>query len=311
MITIKNKYPVSLYVSGIIEGLLLNFVPGLVGLCFLVFGFLGSFLLFKVAGALVIAFYLVVSILHPFRTLSQIEKEISGAELDAIVDDSLHSEGKSFLSAFDRVTAAVDKKGNAYRTAPENDDPGSFSQRSGDAPQREYDLPARRRVQGAGPAGFDPRRIIVSIFGVVFFLGGIYFFVTAVNTYSQQLAAKDWTVATATVTDVHEREEYNSSRSSSRKYITVYDIGYQYDSDSGSHLGRIVGTKFYKAPGETFSIKYDPEAPENSTDITELQTGALIVNLAMSCAFMAIGLWAMGLFQLLFRFRKRGGSLEG
>lgn len=166
-------------------------------------------------------------------------------------------------------------------------------------------------MQGVGPTGFDPRRIIVSIFGVVFFLGGIYFFVTAVNTYSQQLATKDWTVATATVTDVHEREEYQSSRGRRSNYITVYDIGYQYDSSSGSHLGRIVGTKFYKAPGETFSIKYDPEAPEHSTDIIELQTGALIVNLAMSCAFMAIGLWAMGLFRLFFRFRKRGDSLEG
>ena len=132
--------------------------------------------------------------------------------------------------------------------------------------------------------------------------------VQAVSTYTQQLNTKDWRVSMAEVTDVSMRRERRSGGVKSRtgsRYVTVYDITYQYWVNNDSYTGQITGSPNYKAVGDRFDIKYDPVFSENSTHILKPQTDVLIFNLFGSCLFAAVGMWVSGLLPLLSQAIRR------
>lgn len=104
-----KKYTTLFLFSGIIKSLLFNIVVGIVGLGFLLVGFLAvSFL--KVVGALVLVFYLLLSIIHPVRNYSEAKKELGASELDRIMETTYDLQRKSGGSFYERVMIAVDDK---------------------------------------------------------------------------------------------------------------------------------------------------------------------------------------------------------
>lgn len=103
-----KKFPFSVIFSGILSWLLTGIVAGVVGISFLVFGFIASYNLFKILGVAVLAFYIVISVVNPIRSLSQLTNELSDAELDAVIEETLAA--RRMKDYFKGVMTAADER---------------------------------------------------------------------------------------------------------------------------------------------------------------------------------------------------------
>lgn len=115
------------------------------------------------------------------------------------------------------------------------------------------------------------KRILIILFaGLIFACGGIYFLVSGINTYVNQFGQKNWPVTTAAVIKV---DEYRSGHKSRNKR---YDILYRYEVGGNVYTGEIFRNNAPKKLGETFEIKYNPDAPEESTRYLEPTFGIVV-----------------------------------
>ena len=96
--------------SGVLQSFLFNIVVGIVGLCFLVFGFVADWIVLTFVGALAIAFYILISVRNPIRTLSKLSEEAGETEFDETVDAVLHGEKKPGLSLYKRAVFALEDR---------------------------------------------------------------------------------------------------------------------------------------------------------------------------------------------------------
>lgn len=305
----KRKYPFSFLLSGFMQGLLLNVVAGAVGLCFLVFGFLASFSVLTIIGALVLVFFLVMSVVLPVRLFREASKQITVAEWEEILDAVFDSEEKNVLSSYRRVLTAIEKKAekNAGNTAGRNAEaaPIEGPERENEiAPGPRYALPTFREFELRGRSG------VAKIAGALFLLAAVYFIAQAVSAYAQQWRQSDWPVTVATVVSINGREEYDSQKGRNGGYRTVYDICYQYSVNGAFYTGQIIGSRSSSAVGEGFSIKYDPQSPAVSTDITEPRTDVFIFNIAGSCLFAIAGLWLSGVLPYLLYLKRHRAAIK-
>lgn len=115
---------------------------------------------------------------------------------------------------------------------------------------------------------------IIAIAGLLFLSAAIYTLVYDVNTYIQQFRQRDWPAATATVIHVNKRIESSAGRSHARR--TVYDIFYQYEAEGNVYTDAIYGINAGRQYGETFEIKYNPAAPQDSTHYLEPTFGFVV-----------------------------------
>lgn len=116
------------------------------------------------------------------------------------------------------------------------------------------------------------KRMILFVAGFIFACGGIYLFVSGINTYIKQFDQKDWPVTVATVINV---DEYRSGHKSRSKR---YSILYQYEAEGDVYTGKIHGNNAPKKLGETFEIKYNPDARQESTRYLEPTFGIVVSN---------------------------------
>lgn len=96
--------------SGVLQSFLFNMVVGIVGICFLVFGFVADWMILKILGALILGGYILLSILNPIRTVARLSREISEVEFDEVIDAAIHGEKKAGLSLYKRVVFALEDK---------------------------------------------------------------------------------------------------------------------------------------------------------------------------------------------------------
>ena len=127
--------------------------------------------------------------------------------------------------------------------------------------------------------------------GMIFICASVYFLIHDIHTYIQQFDQRDWRVKTATVINVDERIESNPGPSS---HYTVYDIYYQYEANGNIYTGVIYGMNAGKENGETFDIKYDPEAPQDSTQYLKPTFGFVVSGVLGFIIFGTIGLRMVG-----------------
>lgn len=146
------------------------------------------------------------------------------------------------------------------------------------------------------------KQTISKIFGIIFILGAIYIVIAGVSNYTNQLEQRDWRVVMAVVTDVTQRRQSTGLRHN--HYKTVYDVTYEYNFNGDSYTGKIIGTVTRREIGDMFDVKCNPDAPENSTHILELQPDALAANLFGACLFAAVGLSTSGLWEYFLNFIK-------
>lgn len=132
-------------------------------------------------------------------------------------------------------------------------------------------------------------RKILAFAGVLFCLWGCYCVMFAFTNYQSEQSQKDWPVTEATVFLVEQRKESSGIRHRSTR--VVYDITYEYQVEGVWYTGEDTGLISKMEIGEPLSIKYDPQAPENSTTILAPQPEVLMMNLAGGVFFLLIGIW--------------------
>nr|WP_122012626.1 DUF3592 domain-containing protein [Maliibacterium massiliense] len=145
------------------------------------------------------------------------------------------------------------------------------------------------------------RRIVFRTLGLVFACIGILLALRSIGTFVQQVGQRDWTLATATITQTQERRTSSGGRRHSRSR-TVYDMRYAYDADGVRYEGETRGRRQYIPVGGTIQIKYDPQRPEACTDILQPSVGALLLNIVFSALFSYLALAASG---VLAHLRKK------
>lgn len=133
------------------------------------------------------------------------------------------------------------------------------------------------------------KRRIIPIFGIAFLFFAISFLAIELSGYVRQLGQKDWYVATATVISVDERTETSGGRHGHRSHRTVYDILYQYQANGNVYTGEILKNNVPKKLGATLEIKYDPDAPENSTTALEPAPGKIVMGVIIFIVFGFLG----------------------
>lgn len=136
------------------------------------------------------------------------------------------------------------------------------------------------------------KRKILALVGLLFGLWGCYCIYFAFANYQAEQSQKDWPMTDAVVTSVEQRWESSGAgrHSTSRR---VYDITYEYTVDETVYSGEIEGAASKKEIGESFPVKYDPQALSVSTYILAPQPEVLVGNLLGGLFFLAIGIWAI------------------
>ncbi|MCI8497480.1 MAG: DUF3592 domain-containing protein [Clostridiales bacterium] len=141
-------------------------------------------------------------------------------------------------------------------------------------------LPGRR---------FEKERSVARrIMGIVFIIFTVFGMYVTVSNYMREVDQKDWQVVEAQVTDVQSRKVSSGGIHSSSR--TVYDIRYTYHFDGDLYVGTVYGSGSRRAIGEIFSVKCDPDNPEESTDVLEPQTSNMIFLLILCVIFLMVGL---------------------
>lgn len=103
--------------------------------------------------------------------------------------------------------------------------------------------------------------------------------------------------------------EYSSSSTKHRSSVS-YDITYRYEVDGQEYSDMLYNRGKPMALGDKVKIKYDPDAPENSTDILAPSIYNMIVFLVFGSIFATIGFFVSGAWALLRKIRRKGQPEE-
>lgn len=146
------------------------------------------------------------------------------------------------------------------------------------------------------------------LLGFAALFSGIYMMIGGVQNYIAQHDQMDWIVETAEVSDISSRVESTNSgaRRSSR---TVYDIIYQYEVNGQTYTNELRGASNIRMIGDTMKIKYDPEAPENSTTTLSPQLSDLLIPFGVGIVFSVLGFFISGIYAWV-RWLQRKGKPE-
>lgn len=142
-------------------------------------------------------------------------------------------------------------------------------------------------------------QVVLLAGGILFACASLYLLISGIWNYAKQFDQKDWKITTATVINVNRR----SSGFRHRSY-DIYDIYYQYEADGDIYADAVYGSNVRKAIGDTFDVKYDPEAPQDSTLYLEPTLGIVVSSFFGFVIFGAIGL---RMIQSSFPKRKKAG----
>ena len=144
-------------------------------------------------------------------------------------------------------------------------------------------------------------RLVLIIIGITMLITGIRMLVMGVDAYIQPLHHTDWVTTSANVTDISEsvingiRGGHLSSRTSINYWMT-----YEYEVDGTHYTGEYGPLANSIAVGKSIQIKYDPDAPENSTGFLSPSSSDLVFAVA-GLILAAVGFFISGVFGLIRR----------
>ena len=139
------------------------------------------------------------------------------------------------------------------------------------------------------------------IMGLVMLIVGIGLIVDGIGDYADQSHQKDWISIEATVTDVSSEVVRYPTKGRSRTYYTIV---YEYEANGEIYTGSIGHLLSPHLVGDTITVKYDPEMPEENTAILSPNTRDLVTLLILGTAIAVVGFFLSGgveLFRNLLR----------
>ena len=131
--------------------------------------------------------------------------------------------------------------------------------------------------------------------GYVLMIVGIYLIVNGIKDYAEQSRQNDWLTTQATVTDVSSEVVNSFAHGSSRTY---YIMTYEYVVDGETYTGSTGRMSSPRLVGDTITVKYDPEMPEENTAILSPNTRDLVVLLILGTAIAVAGFFLSGMLEL-------------
>ena len=147
-------------------------------------------------------------------------------------------------------------------------------------------------------------RSVIQGWGVAALLIGLFMFYMGANTYIQSYKQTDWVFGSAYITDI---SQLNGGRVG-RGGIS-YSMTYEYEVDGMRYTGEYGPLANSIEVGRSIRIKYDPNAPENSTGI--LAPGGNDLALVIIGTILAVpGFFMTGILGLLRRFLRRSSRSE-
>ena len=153
-------------------------------------------------------------------------------------------------------------------------------------------------------------RLVVIIIGITMLITGIRMLVMGVDAYIQPLHHTDWVTSNANITDISGsaikgiRGRHLSSRTSINYWMT-----YEYVVDGTHYTGEYGPLANSIAVGKSIQIKYDPEAPENSTGVLAPSSSDLVFAIA-GLIIAVVGFFISGIFGLIRRLIGKDRSDE-
>lgn len=147
-------------------------------------------------------------------------------------------------------------------------------------------------------------RSVIQGWGVATLLIGLFMFYMGANTYIQSYKQTDWVFGSAYITGI---SQLNGGRVG-RGGIS-YSMTYEYEVDGMRYTGEYGPLANSIEVGRSIRIKYDPNAPENSTGI--LAPGGNDLALVIIGTILAVpGFFMTGILGLLRRFLRRSSRSE-
>lgn len=144
--------------------------------------------------------------------------------------------------------------------------------------------------------------------GLVMMIVGIYLIVNGIKDYAEQSRQNDWLTTQATVTDVSSHVvRFHGSGNRSRTYYTLV---YEYTVNGETYTGKSGQLSSPRLVGDVITVKYDPEAPEESTTTLSPHTRDLVVLLILGTTIAVVGFFLSGVLELLRSLLRRTHTEE-
>ena len=144
--------------------------------------------------------------------------------------------------------------------------------------------------------------------GYLMMIVGVYLLVGGIGDYAEQSSQNDWISTEATVTDVSSEEGSSSPPHSSS--TTYYIMTYEYVVDGKTYTGSTGRMSSPRLVGDTITVKYDPEMPEENTATLSPNTHNLVVLLIFGTAIAVAGFFLSGMLELLRSLLRRTHTEE-
>lgn len=149
-------------------------------------------------------------------------------------------------------------------------------------------------------------RILITVMGIVMMIAGIRLLVMGVDNFIQPIRHADWVTTSANVTDISETVIKNNFFRNKRTNIH-YTWTYEYVVDGTHYTGEFGPLANSVTVGKSIQIKYDPDAPENSTGFIK-QSFSDIVLAVIGLVVAVLGFFLSGAFALLRKALRRDTS---
>ena len=149
-------------------------------------------------------------------------------------------------------------------------------------------------------------RILITVMGIVMMIAGIRLLIMGVDNFIQPIRHADWVTTSANVTDISETVIKNNFFRNKRTRIH-YTWTYEYVVDGTHYTGEFGPLANSVTVGKSIQIKFDPDAPENSTGFIEPSFSDIVLAV-IGLVVAVLGFFLSGAFALLRKALRRDTS---
>lgn len=151
-------------------------------------------------------------------------------------------------------------------------------------------------------------RLVVIIIGITMMITGIRLLIMGVDNFIQPIRHAGWVTTSANVTDISETVIKNNFFRNKRTRIH-YTWTYEYVVDGTHYTGEFGPLANSVAVGKSIQIKFDPDAPENSTGFIEPSFSDIVLAV-IGLVVAVVGFFISGVFGLIRRLIGKDRSDE-
>lgn len=142
------------------------------------------------------------------------------------------------------------------------------------------------RIAGSGYRREKPWNVWLTL-GMFLVIGALWGLWSGIEAYREELTQVDWPTTQATVVQVEVLRE-RSTRVKNPTYYDYYNVTYEYVVNGKAYTEVLEHRNVEASMGDTFPVKYNPQAPEQSNHILEPSTDYIWFNVVLCVVGIAI-----------------------